>query len=69
MVGANSYPEGVTALVTDSEQRLLVKWCQQLHDLHGNVGDVPYPEGTQPLVTDDEQRLTVKINALYAAIS
>lgn len=67
MAGAASYPEGIESQVTDDEHRSLVKWCQQLYDIYGNLNTVPYPEGTQPLVTDDEQRLKVKIDAYYAS--
>ena len=68
MAGANSFPEGVTALTSDSEQRLWVKYNQTLFNAHGNIGSVPYPEGTQPLVTDDEHRSEVKVNAILKAI-
>lgn len=63
------YPEGTTALVTDSEQRSLNKWCQILYTAHGNVGSVPYPEGVEPLPMDSEQRLEVKIDAIYKAVA
>lgn len=61
---ADWHPESNDSLPSDSEQRSLQKWNDQLYKKHGNLGDLPFPEGALPLPSDDEERSYKKINAI-----
>ena len=64
---ATWFPEGNTALPSDSKRRSLQKVNAALHDTHGDVANVGYPEGVAPLPSDSEKRSKTKINAIYDA--